>query len=372
MDKILGAGAALLMTTGMAGALGLDRSGQDITVLFEDGDHAELSFGIVNPSIDGEDLPPFSGDSGNVAEDYTQFALGYKQQVNDTFSLALILDQPYGADIAYPAGGSQALGGTAATLDSTALSLIGRYHVNDQVSFHGGLRYQRLSAEVTLDGDAYGGPPPAGLSGYNVQLDEDGEFGYVIGAAYERPDIALRVAVTYFSEITYELGTTENITASSPDTSVTAPQAVNLDFQTGIAQDTLLFGQVRWAEYSEVIVSPAGFAGATGGGSLTDIDDGFSYTLGIGRQFTDSFAGSISVNYEEEEDPLVSPLAPTNGSLSFTVGGAYTMDNVELSGGISYVSLGDAQPETGTPDRARADFTDNSAVGVGLQIATKF
>ena len=106
------------------------------------------------------------------------------------------------------------------------------------------------------------------------------------------------------------------------------------------------------------------------GGSLTDIEDGYSYTLGLGRQFTDNFAGSISVNYEEEEDPLVSPLAPTNGSLSITVGGAYTMDNVELSGGISYVSLGDAQPETS--DTARADFTDNSAVGVGLQIATKF
>ena len=56
MKKILGAGAALLVTTGMANALGLDRSGQDITVLFEDGDHAELRSASSIPSVDGEDV----------------------------------------------------------------------------------------------------------------------------------------------------------------------------------------------------------------------------------------------------------------------------------------------------------------------------
>ncbi len=55
-----------------------------------------------------------------------------------------------------------------------------------------------------------------------------------------------------------------------------------------------------------------------------------------------------------------------------TVGGAYSFDDWTISGGVSYVWLGDAQPETGTPDMARAEMTDNSAVGVGLQVAYRY
>ena len=36
---------------------------------------------------------------------------------------------------------------------------------------------------VNLNGGGYGGPPPAGLSGYNVTLDDSWGVGYVLGAA---------------------------------------------------------------------------------------------------------------------------------------------------------------------------------------------
>jgi len=377
MKKILTTSAALMLTTSMAHAVGLDRSGQNIGVIFEDGEnYVELSFGRIMPDVSGNDAAAFGGrDSGNVANDYTTVSLGYKHQYSDAFSAAIIFDQPYGADIAYPVGGSVALGGTAAELNSEAFTALGRYEMGNGFSVHGGLRIQTISADVTLQGLAYGPPqtnPPSirTLNPYNVQLEDDTAAGYVVGAAYERPDIALRVAITYFSEIDHTFKTTEN-GAPSLDTDVTTPQAVNLDFQTGVAADTLVFGQIRWADYDVVKVSPAGFAAATGGGSLTDIDSDFSYSIGVGRRFSDAFSGSLALGYEPTGDDLVSPLAPTNGQYSLSVGGAYTLaSGIEISGGVRYIQLGDAQPATS--GAGRAQFEDNDAVAVGLKVAYAF
>ncbi|MDX8352023.1 OmpP1/FadL family transporter [Cognatiyoonia sp. IB215182] len=373
MKQALTAGAALLLTTSLAHAVGLDRSGQPIGIIFEEGGetgaYAEFSFGYVMPEVDGEDVAAFGGsETGNVAEDYSVLGFGYKRDINDQFSIAVIVDEPYGADIVYPTGDSVALGGTEAILDSVAVTGLLRYKIDDNISVYGGLRAQSIEGSVTLDGLAYGGPPPGGVSGYNVDLDRDTGFGYTLGAAYEIPDIALRVALTYISEIEHEFGTTDTF-GSTEDTEVTTPQAVNLDFQTGIAADTLLFGSVRWAEYSVVIVEPENFPL----GSLTDIEDGFGYTLGIGRRFTDEFSGSVSIGFEPEGDSdLVSPLSPTNGNFSIGVAGEYEVDNVTLAAGVRYIMPGDASAETGTPDTARSDFEDNSAIGVGFKIGYNF
>ncbi len=370
MKNVLTAGAALLLSTSLAHAVGLDRSGQPIGIIFEDGGktgaYAELSFGYVMPSVDGTDVAAFGGsDTGNVAEDYGVLGLGYKRDINEQLSFAVIIDEPYGADISYPTGESAALGGTEATLDSVAVTGLIRYKIDNNVSVYGGLRAQSTEAEITLDGLAYGP-----LAGYNVELDRHTGFGYTLGAAYEVPEIALRVALTYISEIEHEFGTTENGSAS-PDTTVTTPQAVNLDFQTGIAADTLLLGSVRWAEYSKVIVAPAVFDVSTpAGSSLTNIDDGFGYSVGLARRFSDTFAGSVTIGYEPEGDDLVSPLSPTNGNYSIGIGAQYKIDDITLTGGVRYIVPGDAS--AATADTARADFDDNSAIAVGFKVGYNF
>ncbi len=45
---------------------------------------------------------------------------------------------------------------------------------------------------------------------------------------------------------------------------------------------------------------------------------------------------------------------------------------ISPSGGARYTWLGDADPETGTPDVARANFTDNTALSLGLRIGYDF
>jgi long-subunit fatty acid transport protein len=359
------------LVAGSAHAGGIDRSGQGIGILFEKGNYAELSFGIVNPSVSGNDVAVFGGGpSGNVAADYTSISLGFKQDINDTLSYALIIDQPFGADILYGPG-SVALGNTSAKADATALTALLRYKFDGGFSVHGGLRATTASAEVHLRGAAYGG-----LNGYAVSLDRDLGIGYVVGVAYERPDIALRVALTYNSATKHNFDTVETVAngaviVGTSVTEVKTPQSINLDLQTGIAANTLLFGQIRWADWSGFRLDPAFLVGASGSG-LIDLEDTVTYTIGVGRKFNDNWAGAISFSYEKELDPLVSPLAPTNGKLGVTLAGIYTKDNMKITAGINYTKLGDAQPETGTPDVARANFSGNSAVGVGVKVGFTF
>ncbi|MEO0990505.1 MAG: outer membrane protein transport protein [Pseudomonadota bacterium] len=365
-----------LASTATAG--GLDRTNQPIGIIFEEGNYLEFSVSHTTPDITGTDLI-VGGDIDNVGEDFTLGAAGLKVDLSEAFSISFIGEQPFGSDVFYPGdGATSALGGTFAYADTFSYTTIGRYKFNDTFSVHGGLRYQEISdASITLSGLAYGA-----LSGYNTDFGSDGAFGFVVGAAYEIPDIALRVALTYNSEITHDLPTVESISgvvvAAPSFTEISSPESINLDWQTGIAPGTLLFGSVRYAKWSDLIISPDFFDAAVdpteSGSSISQLDDVTSYSIGVGRQFTENFAGSVSIGYEDGgADDLVSPLAPTNGQSSIALAGSYDFDSgLRLSGGVRYTMLGDARAETGTPDTARGDFSDNTAVSVGLRVGYSF
>jgi long-chain fatty acid transport protein len=381
MGRVLVTASALALAAGAANAGGIDRSGQSIAPLFEKGGYAELSFGMVSPSVSGKDLAIFGGrNSQNVGKDYLSLGFAYKQDINDQLSYAIIYEKPFGADLSYASvanGGSVAFGGTKAHAGYDELSAILRYKFNDNMSAYGGLRISRASGDVTLKGAAYGG-----LSGYNANFSNDTGYGYVVGVAYEKPEIALRVALTYHSAIKHEHDTKETISGFPigpvSTTEVSTPQSVNLDVQSGIAPGWLAFGQIRWVDWSEYDIDPLVLTKATNGGvfvkggGLVDLSDSTTYTLGIGHKFNDQWSGAASVSYEEKGDPLVSPLAPTNGRLGLTLAAVYTTGNTKITTGINYTKLGDAQPETGTPDVARANFTGNSALGVGVRVGFSF
>ncbi len=387
MGRILGGAAVAALSVSTAYAGGLDRSGQPIGIIFEEGNYAELSFGFTDPSLSGTDI--IGADVNDVGDSFTSIGAGLKLKFNDNLDVAFIFDQPFGADVRY-GDETPVLGGTFARANTKGLTAILRYKFNENFSIHGGARRVEASGAIGLGGLAYGG-----LDGYLSDYSSDAAWGYVLGAAYEVPDIALRVALTYSSEIDIELETAETLngvpldlviagatfgTVSDPRTATktTLPKSINLDFQTGIAQDTLLFGGIRWAEWSAFKLAPPKvntLAGLTGDSvNLADLDDSTTYTLGVARRFTDDFAGSVSISYEDIEDgKLVSPLSPTSGQLALTIGGRYDIsDNVRLSGGIRYTQFGDARPETGTPDTERASFKNNDAISVGFKIGYTF
>ena len=361
--------AGIALTAGTAFAGGIDRSGQSVGILFEEGNYAEFSLGYVTPSVDGNDVPAFGGgSSGSVASGYSQLGFGYKQQINDKLSFAVIIDQPFGAQVSY-ASTSVALGGTKAVAKATAVTGLIRYKFGNGFSAHGGLRAQQASASVTLKGLAYGP-----MNGYNVDLASDYGFGYVVGVAYEKPEIALRVALTYSSAIEHKFDTVETVNGAAFGAGTTTsdtPKSINLDFQSGVAKNTLVFGSIRWVDWSSFKLDPAAFFAANSGG-LISLSNSTTYTLGVGRKFNDTWSGAVSVSYESAGKKLVSPLAPTTGKLGITLAGIYRVNNMKITVGINYTTVGDATPETGTPDVARANFTGNSATGVGVKVGWTF
>lgn len=362
---------SLMATTALAG--GLDRSGQSISALFNDEGSASFSFGTVTPNVTGAS----AGESYDIGQSYTQFGASYTGQVNDQFGYAVIVDQPFGADIAYNgAPATTLLGGTSASLSSEALTILGKYQLNDSFSVFGGLRAQRVSARVALNGQAYaaaisaasGGAITAAAftatGGYSANFSSDVGVGYTLGAAYEIPEIALRTVLTYHSRVEHTATTNEFLGVARPATQTTyeSPQSANLEFQTGIAADTLLSAGVRWVEWSSVNITPAAL-----GQNLVSLSDSTTYRLGLARRFNESFSGSVGLTYERSSNrPTVSPLGPTDGVVGLTIGGQYTQDNVKVSGGINYSWLGDAN--AGVGGAAVASFTNNSAVGVGFRV----
>lgn len=339
MKQYMTALGALALSTGLAQAGGFDRSGQGIGFIFENGSYAELSFGQVTPDVrTNPDI------FGNVAGAYTSASLAFKMDVNDKLSLGLMIDQPYGADIDYN------IAPLSAHLTSTAITGIARYKFSDALSVHAGL------SQVTIDG-VLQLPPPFPVN-VPIVFDADSDTGYLVGVAFEKPEIAMRVALTYYS------GTDHALTSvpALPGNTINPPQAVNLDFQTGIAKDTLLFGSVRWVGWTETAI-------VVGGAPIvTYANDTIAYSLGIGRRFNENWSAALTVGYESGDGLIASRLSPTDGYASVGLGATYTKDNMKISAGVRYVALGDATTE-GLPVN---DWQGNSAVGIGVKIGFTF
>lgn len=376
MKRYLATSAVLALASGSAMASGLDRTGQPIGIIFEEGNYAEFSFATTSVDLSGNDrdlIPGFviPSTSGDVGERFNMFGAGYKRDLNEQLSFALIFDQPWGVDVNYPVDGSVWLGGTTARADSDSLTALLRYKFNENFSVHGGIRYQELDGEINLNGLAY-----SSIGGtYNVKVDKDGAFGWVAGVAYEIPEIALRAALTYSSEIEHDFDLSETFAGGATaqtSTKTKTPQSVNLDFQTGIAQDTLLFGGIRWAEHSVTnLVVPGLSERALRDIDLIDLDDSVTYTLGIGRAFNENWSGSVALIYADADgDDLVSPLAPTHGYEAIRLGVQYKQDNMTVSAGVRYTQLGDAVASPG--GNPVTDFEDNDAVSFGLKVGFHF
>ncbi|WP_425070347.1 OmpP1/FadL family transporter [Sagittula sp. S175] len=421
--KTLTSGAALLaLSTTTAFAAGLDRSGQSVSAIFAPGGTTTLSYGIVNPQLSGKDIGT-GGSYSDVGETYGQASIAHTVEINDKASFALIGEQPYGADINYNSSPlTTKLGGTSADFNSISLTAVARYKISDRFSIFGGVSAERLDSTVTLNGTGYrdaitvaGVAKVAGVSatalgaaladlkagnftsptiaavggiaaasamassvtaaqagfvatnGYSFRMSHTTQPHYLIGAAYEIPDIALRIAGTYHFETTHKADTVETLLGTTTNGTVefVTPQSFNLEAQTGIAAGTLLTASWRWTEYSAVDLVPTRL-----GSDLVNLDDTNRYTLGIARQFSDKLALSTTISYEPEGDDLVSPLGPTNGLVGLSLGGRWTDGPLNISGGVNYSWLGDAKAAIG--NTAQAQFSDNHAIGVGLKIDMKF
>lgn len=295
--------------------------------------------------------------------------------------LGFVVDQPYGGKLLHGVS-SPLLGGTRVDQKSLALLGLARYRLNPSMSVQGGLRVQRSSATIVLSGLAYGP-----VSGYQIRLEPDTAIGLVAGAAYEVSDIGLRLSATYHQAVRHQLDSIKSGPLIDPDgsgpapamallsgasiTPVSTPSALNIDFQIGLASDTLLFGQWRWVCWSEFRLDPARFV-TVAGEDLLELKNSNTITLGLAHQFNPHWAGVVALEHEGSTGGMSSPLSPANGCKGVTLAALHKWAKFRITAGISYSKLGDAVLETGTPDVMRARMQGNSSTGMGVQLGVRF
>ncbi|SIS73267.1 outer membrane protein transport protein [Phaeovulum vinaykumarii] len=366
---------ALTLSAAAAGAGGIDRSSQSVGILFEEGRYVELSMGGFAPEVSGSLGGAASGD---MAGDWSSVSIAYKQAFGDKIDVALIFDQPIGADIDYPAGTPYPYSGSTATIDSNAITALMRYKLPSNFSIIGGMRALRTSGKVML--------PP--VVGYRMSTSTETDVGYIVGVAWEKPEIAARVALTYNSKITHDFDATETTLAPLPGLaagtyntafSTNVPQSVNLEFQSGIAKDTLLFGSVRWVDWSDFVIRPTTYVGAINGlvtagaipagtnRNLVDYNKStITYTLGLGRKFNETWSGAVIASYEPQGNSPTGNLGPHDGMAALGVAATWKHENVKVTGMVRYVSIGDATTQQG------ARFSGNSGWGAGVRVGISF
>ena len=364
-----------LIPTTSTFAGGLDRSGQSISAFLQSGNYAEAGISVLDPDVQGKDLA--GNKVSDMAEDYYFPSAAIKVQATEQISLGLLYDQPFGADAMYSLEQSMftnGIEGTKVEVETHNLTALIGYQPTENWNFYAGPVYQTVQSTVSLRGLAYGGASK--LGSYDINLKEDEAYGWLAGFAYQIPEIALKTAVTYRSEIKHELDTTETfgfgaIQRPNALTEVVTPQSVNIDFQTGVAANTLAFANIRWAHWDQFAVTPK-FLNAASGNNLIDYsDDQWSATVGVGRKFNSHWSGSASVGYDSGAGNPVTTLGPTEGYWSVGLGGQYSpAENYFIQAGVKYFWLGDATARTGTKNVG--EFEDNYALGYGLKIGYRF
>ena len=298
-------------------------------------------------------------------------------------------------------------GSTAVEVDTQNLSMIFGFQPTKNFNLYGGGVYQTIKGNISLRGTAY-----SLYNGYDAKIKETGGVGWLAGAAFQLPEIALKASVTYRSEIDHDVDAVENLTVekaldanpavlgglgvtpaqiaamkSTGETKITTPQSVNVDFQTGIMANTVAFANLRWVNWKDFSIQPykfgkvseaiGGLVGRPNGFNLVEYsDDQYSVTAGVGRKVNDHWAGNVSVGWDSGAGNPVSTLGPTEGYWNVGLGVQYSPTPATfISGGVKYFWLGDAKAQTGAQAGGSdyvAEFKDNNALAYGLKLGYRF
>ena len=387
---------ATLPATGVFAAA-LDRSGQSISAFLQPGNYFEAGLSVLDPTVEGKSTTATGSQSiSDMGDDYTFYNAALKLQLTDYLSFGLIYDQPFGADAEYQDSTlfTNAAGNTKVEVDTQNISMLFGVQPIKNVNLYAGGVYQTVKGGVQLRGAGYGGINAFG--GYNADIPEDSAAGWLAGAAYQIPEIALKASVTYRSEIKHKVNIDESSAGLGPiaailnnatgSTDITTPQSVNLDLQTGIMANTVAFANVRWVNWKDFAIRPYAFgvaanaATAAAGGKGFDLvaytDDQWSVNAGVGRKLNEQWAGNVSVGWDSGAGNPVTTLGPTEGYWNLGVGVQFSpAANYFISGGVKYFWLGDAKAQSGAQfntDNYLADFTDNHAIAYGMKIGYRF
>jgi long-chain fatty acid transport protein len=343
----------ILSTTALsATAGGFETNSLSTSFMYEKGNYAELGMSSRSPDVKGTAYAPTS--SALKKQDYVSLAI--KTDVSSDLSVGLTSYNQGAVQLDYSSAGSPfAVALPVVDLDINALAVLVKYSLCDNVSILGGAKQSQVQ-DASANIFQSVGFPASSISGTS-------ETSFLIGASYAIPKIALRAELIYEGDVDFSLDTSNG--ALSGKTSGSVPDYMTLNFQSGIAEDTLLFGSIRKADWSNHQLTV--FPGSPTTSSFTDTT---TYSLGIGRKIND--AVSLIANYSTEpagSSDSTTPLTITNGYDAIGLAVRYSSGNATVTVGYSYAKVGNI---TLTTSAGVGEFTNNTVTGFGIKIGYNF
>ena len=134
-----------------------------------------------------------------------------------------------------------------------------------------------------------------------------------------------------------------------------------------------MFGTIRRVNWTQLELTPPIYKSLhPAGASLKKFtSDTTSYSLGLGRKFSDQWSGAVTYGTESAEGVGGSALGPTDGYNKMGVGVTYTGEKISVTLGAQKVNLGDTQI-TGANDATTASMTGNTSLVTAVKIGYKF
>lgn len=237
------------------------------------------------------------------------------------------------------------------------------------IQIYGGPTIQRLEGDVHLRGNAYK------TASYDANITRDTAYGWMAGIAYLKPEIALKAALTYRSEIDHDVNMAENFPAlgaagvGTNEITITTPKSVNLDFQTGLNPTTLLTAKARWVPWSDFAIKPKIYGSASGLNLVSYDDDAWTAEVGLGKKLSPQLAISGAVGYDSGAGNPITSLGPVEGNWNVGLGAKYNLTpEWAISGGVKYLMFGDAKAKLPDGDIV-GDFQDNDGWVYGVRLS---
>ena len=326
---------------------GLEVSRQNNMILFSEG--TSVNFSSRQTSSTVTDNLYTSLDSQSIIKQLNILSAAFKSDYNENISYAFEMYEPMASTLQYPATVGGVPAGQKALLRSQALSLTGKYNLsNSGFGLVAGVRQLTIKRSTLNINPAQG----------DLVTTPDSGIGYVAGVSYEMPEIALKVLLTQAPGIDIVVPTT--VVGSG---TVSQPSFTTLEFETGIANNTLLFGSIHQGEHASAQVKLNGI------GAISSFTDGEKYNIGVGRKFSEKLSGSFSYTTEEGSSASgTSLLSPTNGTDTYSIGVNYATESVDVAFGYAMSSFGDKAVTTAY---GTGNFTNNDATTTGLRVKFK-
>jgi long-chain fatty acid transport protein len=348
VKTLLGATALSFAAMSVAYAGGFSRGTADTDILFEDGNAARAGFTVVVPNRHKDSFMgmPTTGFKNPA---YVIPSIAAKIKITDDFSCAGTYTTPFGGHSDYT---NFRIGGALAGFDPTSLTgsseqefvthefggtcAYGFDAGRGRISVLGGLYYQTLDFEQFV-----GGP------GQPLRFSlEDGGVGYRIGAAYEIKEIALRAQLMYRSAVDVsangDIATNPGGVSLGPTTGdARFPQSLEAKLQTGVAPGWLVYGSVKWTDWSVFDTLDYTINAALPLTSPNTLNffwrDGWTVTGGVGHAFNDQLSGTASIGWDRG---VGTGHDISTDTWTFALGGSYKpTQNVEVRGGLALLYL---------------------------------